>query len=179
MTKTTSPITARILVQAAVCLALCLVLPFLTGQIPQIGAALSPMHIPVLLCGYLCGGPVAALVGFVAPLFRYLLFGMPTFPTCFSMAFELCAYGFFSGLLYRLLPKKTANIYISLIFAMILGRIVWGVAQATVFGLTGQIFTLTLFWAGAVTNAIPGIVCHIILVPLLVIALRKSGTLEE
>ncbi len=179
MVKTLPRFTAKTLVNAAVCLALCLVLPFLTGQIPQIGSALSPMHIPVLLCGYLCGGPLAALVGFTAPLFRHLLFGMPPFPTCLSMAFELAAYGLFSGLLYRLLPKKTVNIYLSLISAMVLGRLVWGIAQAFVFGLTGQTFTLALFWAGAFANAIPGIVCHIILIPILVMALRKTGILED
>lgn len=46
---------ARNLVYAGAALALCLVLPFLTGQIPQIGSALCPMHIPVLLAGFLCG----------------------------------------------------------------------------------------------------------------------------
>lgn len=177
MTKTL-PFSTRILAKAAVCLALCLVLPFLTGQIPQVGSALSPMHIPVLLCGYLCGGPGAALMGFIAPLLRYLLFGMPPFPTCLSMAFELAAYGFFSGLLYRLLPKKTVNIYVSLIGAMILGRLVWGVAQTVVFGLTGKSFTLALFWAGAFVNAVPGIVCHIVLIPLLVMALGRAKVLE-
>lgn len=65
------------LVAAALCLALCLLLPFLTGQIPQIGSALSPMHIPVLLCGFICGWPYALVVGFVAPLLRHLLFTMP------------------------------------------------------------------------------------------------------
>ena len=39
--------TLKKLVFAALCLALCMVLPLLTGQIPQIGKALSPMHIPV------------------------------------------------------------------------------------------------------------------------------------
>lgn len=179
MTKTMPRFSVQTLVKAAVCLALCLVLPFLIGQIPQVGAALSPMHIPVLLCGYLCGGPVAALVGFIAPLFRHLLFGMPPFPACLSMAFELAAYGFFSGLFYRLLPKKTVNLYVSLIGAMIAGRLVWGVAQTVVFGLTGKSFTLALFWAGAFVNAVPGIICHIVLIPLLVMALRKAGALED
>lgn len=108
--------TVKKLVIAAVCLALCMVLPFLTGQIPQIGQALSPMHIPVLLCGFLCSWPLAALVGFVAPLLRYVLFSMPPlFPTGVAMAFELATYGLISALLYRALPKKTVNIYVSLI----------------------------------------------------------------
>ena len=51
------------LTYSAICLALCLVLPFLTGQIPQIGSALCPMHLPVLLAGFLCGPWWAAAVG--------------------------------------------------------------------------------------------------------------------
>ena len=81
------------LVYSAMCLALCLVLPFLTGQIPEVGAMLLPMHLPVLLCGFLCGGGWGALVGFTAPMLRHLIFSMPPMPGCISMAFELAAYG--------------------------------------------------------------------------------------
>ena len=70
-------VSVKKLVFAALCLALCIVLAFLTGQIPQIGGMLSPMHIPVLLCGFLCGWPYALAVGLVAPLLRHLMFGMP------------------------------------------------------------------------------------------------------
>ena len=119
----------RSLIYAALCLALCLYLPFLTGQIPQIGKALSPMHIPVLLCGFLCGWPYALAVGFIAPFLRFLLFHMPEMPMGISMAFELAAYGLLASLLYRALPKKPGNVYVSLIGAMLGGRIVWGVAR--------------------------------------------------
>ena len=96
----------RSLIYAALCLALCLYLPFLTGQIPQIGKALSPMHIPVLLCGFLCGWPYALAVGFIAPFLRFLLFHMPEMPMGIAMAFELAAYGLLASLLYRALPKS-------------------------------------------------------------------------
>ena len=103
-TKTATPAIRR-MVTTAVCLALCMVLPFLTGQIPQIGSALSPMHIPVLLAGFLCGPWWAMAVGAVAPLLRFALFGMPPiFPTGVAMCFELAAYGLVSGLLYARLP---------------------------------------------------------------------------
>jgi len=164
----------RRLVYAAVCLALTLVLPFLTGQIPQVGAALSPMHIPVLLCGFLCGGPWAAVVGLVAPPLRYALFGMPPFPTNAAMAAELATYGLISGLLYQKLPKTRRNIYVSLITAMIAGRIVWGIARALLSGAFGTPLTFAIFWASAFTNAIPGIICHIVLIPILVMALRRA-----
>lgn len=169
---------SKTLVYAAACLSLALLLPFLTGQIQQIGSVISPMHIPVLLCGFLCGGPVAAVVGFVAPLLRSLLFGMPPpFPIGIAMAFELAAYGLFSGLLYKKLPKTTPNIYLSLVGAMVLGRAVWGVVQFLLSGVTGQPFTLAIFWAGAFVNAVPALICHIAVIPLLVLALRRTGQL--
>lgn len=163
------------LVYSALFLALALLLPFLTGQIPQIGSALSPMHIPVLLCGFVCGWPWGLAVGFIAPLLRHLLFGMPPILTAIAMAFELAAYGAFSGLLYRLLPKRPAYIYVSLIGAMVLGRVVWGCVQFVLAGLQSTTFPLSAFWAGAVTSAIPGIICHIVLIPILVMALQRGG----
>ncbi len=165
---------------AAVCLALAMVLPFLTGQIPQVGQALSPMHIPVLLCGFLCGWPYGLAVGFIAPLMRSVLFGMPAmFPNAAAMAFELAAYGAVSGLLYRLLPKRNGFIYVSLIAAMICGRIVWGIARLVFAGLQGSSFTFGAFIAGAVTNAVPGIVLHIVLIPVIVIALKKADLIPN
>ncbi|MBR6426061.1 MAG: ECF transporter S component [Oscillospiraceae bacterium] len=166
------------LVYAAVCLALCLVLPFLTGQIPQIGQALSPMHIPVFLCGFLCGWPWALVVGAIAPLLRSLLFHMPAmYPQAVGMAFELATYGLVSGLLYKLLPKKTPYIYVTLIAAMLCGRVVWGLARYVMAGLSGSSFPWSAFVAGAFTNAIPGIILHIVLVPVLVIALKRAKLL--
>ena len=163
------------LVCGALCLAIALVLPLLTGQIPQVGSALCPMHIPVLLSGFLCGPLWGALVGFVAPLLRYVIFGMPPiFPTGISMAFELAAYGTLAGLMYRLLPKKVHCIYISLITAMVGGRLVWGLARFILAGLTGSEFPFSLFLAGAVTEAIPGIILHILLIPVIVMALKKA-----
>lgn len=164
----------RKLVLSAVCLALCLVLPFFTGQIPQIGNMLCPMHIPVLLCGFLCGGPYGLLVGLLAPLLRHVIFGMPPIMAAVPMTFELAAYGLLSGLLYSLLPRKKSSIYIALIGAMLGGRIVWGIAAMLFWGFHGKAFSLVIFWTEAFVNALPGIICHIILIPLLVMALHKS-----
>ena len=163
------------LTYAALCLALAIVLPFLTGQIPQIGQAFSPMHIPVLLCGFLCGWPWGLVVGFIAPLLRSVLFGMPAmFPNACAMAFELAAYGALTGALYKALPKKTGYIYVTLIAAMIGGRVVWGVARYVFAGIQGTGFTFAAFLTGAVTGSIPGIILHILLVPLIVIALKRA-----
>ena len=178
MNRTKTATLLRHLVYAAVCLALCMLLPFLTGQIPQIGSALSPMHIPVLLAGFLCGPWWAMAVGFVAPMLRHVWLGMPPLITAIAMSFELAAYGLFSGLLYRLLPKKTVNIYVSLIGAMILGRIVWGIAMVVISGVSGSAFTWSAFIAGALLNAIPGIILHIVLIPILVRALKRAKVLD-
>lgn len=157
------------LVLAAFFLALAYVLPFLTGQIPEIGSMLCPMHLPVLLCGFLCGPVWGVVVGAVAPLFRSLTLGMPPFyPTALCMAFELAAYGAIAGWMHRLLPRKTPFIYLSLLVAMIAGRLVWGVAMFLLVGAGGGSFTLAAFFAGAITNAIPGIALQIVAVPLLV-----------
>ena len=179
MQTTQKNLTVRRMVAAALCLALCMVLPFLTGQIPQIGSALSPMHIPVLLAGFLCGPWWAMAVGAAAPLLRFALFGMPPiFPTGVAMCFELAAYGLVSGLLYARLPKKTSNVYVSLVAAMVAGRVVWGIARAALSGVAGQPFTWAAFLAGAFVNAVPGIILHILLVPVIVLALRRAGVME-
>ncbi len=165
----------RRMMSAAVCLVLCYVLPFLTGQIPQIGAALSPMHLPALLCGFVAGPWYALAVGLIAPITRSLMFGMPNlYPTAVAMSFELAAYGFFSGLLYAKLPKKPQYVYISLVGAMILGRVVWGVAQAVLLGLGGSSFGMSAFVAGAITGAVPGMIAQIVLIPAIVMALDRA-----
>lgn len=166
----------RRLVFSALCLTLCLVLPFLTGQIPQIGGMLCPMHIPVLLAGFLCGPWWAMAVGFAAPALRWLLFSMPPLmPTGLAMTFELAVYGFISGVLHRLLPDNTRSVYISLCAAMLSGRVVWGVASIFIYAASGQPFTWPIFFAGAFLNAIPGIVLHIAVIPVLVLALKKAA----
>ncbi len=162
-------------VLSAMFLALALVLPLLTGQIPQIGNALCPMHIPVLLCGYFCGPWYALTIGFITPLLRFLIFGMPPIiPSGIAMCFELATYGLVSGLLYKVLPKRKPFIYVSLIGAMLSGRIIWGVARTVLYGLGKSEFGFKMFIAGAFTNAVPGIILQIVLIPVLIMILNKS-----
>ena len=173
MTKT------KKLVISGLLLALTLLLPFLTGQIPQIGQMLSPMHIPVLLCGFICGWPYGLVVGLIAPLLRSILFQMPPmYPVAVSMAFELAAYGLFSGLFYKYLPKKTINIYVSLILSMLIGRIVWGIAMYFI-TLSKSEFSFQLFLTGAFVKTLPGIILHILLIPAILIPLKKSKSLND
>ena len=165
---------------SAMFLAMAFIMPFLTGQIPQIGSMLCPMHIPVLLCGFFCGAPWGIGVGFIAPLLRSITLGMPPmFPKAFCMAFELATYGFIAGLMYKKLPKKRINIYVSLISAMIIGRLVWGFVMFGCMGFDISKFGLSAFLAGAVLNAIPGIVIQLIFIPVVVIALEKSVNKSE
>ena len=101
-----SSLQIRRLTYAALYLAIAMVLPFITGQIPEIGSALCPMHIPALLCGFMCGAPWGLAVGFIAPLLRSVVFGMPTlFPGAVAMAFELAVYGGMAGFLRQKLPR--------------------------------------------------------------------------
>jgi hypothetical protein len=97
------------------------------------------------------------------------------FPTAVAMAFELAVYGGTAGILYRLLPRKKWTVYLVLILSMIAGRIVWGIARLVLAGLSGNSFTWALFLAGAVTNAIPGIIMHIVLIPVLVMLMDRAG----
>ena len=164
------------LVLAALFLALALVLPFLTGQIPEVGSMLCPMHIPVLLCGFFCGWPWGLAVGLTAPVLRSLLFGMPPmFPTAVCMSLELAAYGVVSGWLYRLLPKQKSSVFVALVAAMVTGRILWGGARFLLAGLDPSAFGFGAFWAGAVTTALPGIAVQLVLIPVLVLALEKHN----
>lgn len=168
-------ITTRQLVLSGFFIVLGLVLPLITAQIPSIGSMLLPMHIPVLLCGFICGGPAGLLVGFILPLFRSLLFGMPPmYPVALAMAFELAAYGLLAGLFYKVLPKKIPFIYISLLISMIVGRMVWGGVSWALFSIAGNPFTWQYFMAAAFVNAIPGIIMQIVLIPLVIISLQKA-----
>ena len=165
------------LVLAALLLASGLVLPFLTGQIPQIGSMLLPLHLPVLICGLICGWKYGLAVGFVLPIMRSFLFGMPPmFPTAIAMAFEMAAYGALAGWLYsRSRWQCVVALYRALITAMIAGRIVWAGAQIILLGITGSVFTFEMFLAGAFLNAIPGIVLQLIFIPALMVALDRTG----
>lgn len=165
---------------AGVLMALTLILPFLTGQIPQIGSMLSPMHIPVLICGFVCGWQYGLIVGAVAPILRFLCFGMPPlFPVGLAMTFELAAYGLCAGLLYRALPKKNSSVYISLLLSMFIGRIVWGISMFIIAAVSSVNFSLSAFLAGAFLNSIPGIIVHIIVIPIIVIALKKGNYISN
>ena len=171
-----SSLQVRKMIYAGLYLALSIVLPLVTGRVPEIGSRLCPMHIPVLLCGFMCGGSWGMAVGFVAPLMNSVISGMPPmFPTGVAMAFELSVYGFLTGFLHARMPRSKGMIYVTLISAMIAGRIAWGTVRFLLAGLSGTDFSWSMFIAGAVADAIPGIILHIALIPVLVMLMEKAG----
>jgi len=166
----------RRLIEASMCLAVGLVLPFMTGQIPAIAKVISPMHIPVLICGLAVGWPYGLVVGLVTPLLRSLLFGMPAlFPNAVSMAFELAAYGLVSGLVCAAFPEKNLkSVYISLVAAMLAGRVVMGLVNAVLYRFLGTPYGFREFFAAGFVNALPGIIIHLLLIPPIVLAIEKA-----
>lgn len=165
---------------SALFITLGIVLPFFTGQLPQIGNMLLPMHIPVILCGFLCGAPYGLTVGFTVPVLRSLLLGRPMMmPTAISMAVELATYGAVTGLLYSGLKTKKLGTYISLISAMIAGRITWGITSFALYRILGNPFTWEIFAAEAFLNAVPGILVQLLLIPAIMYALNKTNLLKD
>lgn len=156
-------------------LSLAYVLPFLTGQIPEIGKMLCPMHLPVMLCGFICGWPWGAAIGFLAPLMRSLTLSVPPiYPKGICMALELMTYGLMCGIFDKILPKKRGFIYVTLLISMVCGRLVWGAARFVCTGLDVTKFGLSMFMADGVIGAIPGIIAQIVLVPVAVMLINKK-----
>ena len=161
------------LVFTAVCAALCLVLPMAFHTVPNAGTVFLPMHIPVLLCGLICGWPYGAACGLIGPLISSLVTGMPPAAMLPSMMVECCAYGFVTGLLMRYVRTKhaVADLYISLFSAMVVGRVVAGFAKAWIFtpGVAPFAWVTTSLVAG-----IPGIVIQLVLMPMVFFALTRA-----
>ncbi len=177
--KSSQSIKINKLVFAAMMIALGIILPFLTGQVPQIGSMLLPMHIPALIGGIILGPFYGLVIGLVSPGLRFLLFGMPPiYPVGLAMTFELAAYGFFAGLVFQTFKNKNLIIrtIIALVVSMILGRIVWGIVQYVI-GIYGNGFTLNQFFAAAFITAWPGILLQFIIIPPIVRALSNVGAL--
>jgi predicted membrane protein len=165
---------------AGLFLALGLFLPFLTGQVPEIGNMLLPMHLGVMLCGLICGPFWGLGIGFLTPLLRSLIFGMPVlFPNAFAMAFELATYGFVIGIIYKIFKKNKFVFYFALIISMIAGRIVWGLVSVCFYGLAGKAFTFEIFLAGAFTKSVPGIILQLLLIPIIMYIYKKSKLNNE
>lgn len=168
------------LVLSALFIAIGITLPFLTGQLKIIGKMLLPMHLPVMLCGLICGWQYGLICGIITPLLRSVLFGMPIlFPSAAAMSVELAVYGSVIGLLYRRINNgKVVSLYISLVSAMVIGRAIWGIVMYFFIFVNGNNFTFTAFIAGAFTDAFPGIILQLILIPAIMTALHKAKVIN-
>lgn len=162
------------LATAAMLLAVGMLLPFLTGQIPAIGSRISPLHLPVLVCGFFCGWQYGLAAGLVLPLLRSFVFGMPPLmPSAVAMAVEMGVYGLVSGILYQVLPPSLGSVYGSLIGAMICGRIAWGLVNIPLYGIVGKTYSFQIFLAGALINAVPAIILQLLLIPAVVMTVKR------
>ncbi len=156
-------------------LAMGIALPFIFGQIPQIGSMLLPMHIPVFLCAFICGWKYGVWVAVVLPLLRSVAFGRPNmYPEAIAIAFEMATYALVAGFLYsRFQNRRAGSIYACLLSAMLLGRVVRGLAQFFLLGINGVAFTFELFFTGIVLVGIPGILLQLIAIPAIMLTLDK------
>ena len=163
----------------AVCLALCVVLPLALHAIPDAGTLLSPMHLPVLLCGIICGWPYGLLCGLLGPVLSSAITGMPPAAYMPPMIVELAVYGFVSGLLMQLIRTKNlyADLYISLLSAMLLGRVVAGAARALIFAAGS--YTMSLWATSYFISSLPGIIIQLILIPIIVVALTRAHLIPK
>lgn len=158
--------------------------PFLSGQNTALGNMLCFMHIPVIVAGFVLGPGYGAIIGAVTPITRFMIFGMPPiYPIGVCMAVELTGYGFLSGFLFRLLKKRSkfqeiVIIYISLIGAMLGGRLLWGAARVLCGVFSNTAFTWKLFMTGAFVTAWPGILIQIFLIPAIIIGLNRSKIMK-
>ena len=170
MTK--SKFNTKQLVLAALCVALGVVLPVAFHSIPNAGSVLLPMHIPVLLCGLVCGPVYGLLSGILTPLLSSMITGMPPMAYLPGMLCELAAYGLAAGVL-----RRFVDLYIQLVSAMLIGRLVYGVMNALIFSAGN--YSFAVFVSGAFVTALPGIVIQLVLLPAVVLLLEKARLVEK
>lgn len=163
----------------AVCIALCVVLPMAFHAIPNAGSIFSPMHIPVLLCGLICGWPFGLLSGIAGPFLSSVMTGMPGAAYLPSMMIELAAYGVITGLVMQFVHTKKiyADLYISLIVGMLGGRIIAGLARALIFAAGS--YSMAAWATSFFITAWPGIVIQLVLIPSIVFALEKAKLIPK
>lgn len=163
----------------AVCIALCYVIPLMFHGIQNAGQIFCPMHIPVFICGLICGWPYGLLCGIAGPALSSALTGMPPIAMLPSMMVELAVYGVAAGIMMKLVRTKNtyADLYISLIVAIICGRVLAGVAKALIFAKGS--YTIATWVAGSVVTSWPGTVIQLVFIPTIVFALMKAHLIPE
>lgn len=171
----------RRLVFAALCLALSVVLPFAFHAVANAGSIFLPMHLPVLLCGIICGWPYGLACGALAPILSNLVTGgmMPPMAYVPAMTCELAVYGLVAGLIMKYLRtgKTVADVLISLVAAMLAGRAAMGALNALIF--RAGAYSFAVWFTSLFATALPGIVIQIALIPILIFALERAKVLPR
>ncbi len=166
-------------ITAAVFLAVGLLLPLITGQLPQINRFLLPMHIPILLCGLVCGPQYGVCVGLITPLLRSAVFGLPViYPTALAMALELAVYGLVSGLIYKPRHHSLPRLYISLVTAMLFGRLARASWELILLNLTENGFQVKVYIGTTLLPSIVGALLQLIIIPAVMDLLRRVHLTE-
>lgn len=176
MSKNTNLIMARVICSATFLL-LAILLPFLTSKLPAVGLWEMSMQFSVILCGFVCGPVWGMAVGAIAPILRYFIFGSPDLmPEGLVMAFQLLTFGFLAGLLYRKLEKNLFYIYVSLVTAMVGGRIVWAIVMFILIlaGAASGSIGFSLVWNQTVVNSLAGIIIQLVAIPAIVTVLKNN-----
>ncbi len=163
--------TTKEIVLSGLLLASGLILPSIFHSFGMTGPIVLPMHIPVLIGGFLLSPHLALILGIITPILSGLLTGMPVmFPMAVIMAVELGVYGLTASVATR---KFNLSVIPSLIISMITGRIAAGITVAALVQLFGVKLDPVLFVKGAVVTGIPGIIIQLIFIPALIFALKK------
>lgn len=162
-------ITTKDIALSGLLLSMGILLPMVFHVFGMTGPMALPMHIPVLLGGFLLPTNLALLLGIITPIISGLLTGMPVmFPMAVIMAFELGMYGFIASI-----AAKKLNDLPSLLIAMVSGRITAGLVVALLVQFFGVKMNPVIYLKGAVITGIPGIIIQLIFIPPLVYAIRR------
>lgn len=137
---------------------------------------LMPVHIPVLLGSFVCGGPLGFFIGLAAPLLKFLLFSSPApLSDVVCCSFELAVCGCFGGYLFRSLPAKLPFYALNTAISLL-------AAKTTYFVLK---YLITIFFAGTdlapevfISNhlipALVGIAFQSVVIPIVVVVFKKA-----
>jgi predicted membrane protein len=162
----------RKIVISGLLIAIGVFLPVIFHSMSMGGQIFLPMHIPVLIGGILLGPLYGSLVGVITPILSSFFTGMPpVFPMLPIMVFELGTYGLTAGYISKLYPKK---VFVPLLAAMFDGRISAGLVVFVLSRFFGVSIKPLFFLKGAIVTGLPGIIIQLIIIPPIVIALKKN-----
>lgn len=163
----------------AIMIALCVILPMAFHMIQNAGSIYLPMHIPVLLCGLVVGPVYGLICGILGPVLSMVITGMPSAGYLPQMMIELAIYGLMTGLLMKIVKTKnlTLDLYISLVGAMLIGRIIAGILQALIF--KANAYGIGMWITSYFVTGLPGIIIQLILIPIVYNALVKAKLISN